>query len=49
MFVDAKTFRPLDIPRSIIEGFLPYWPKTSPHYAADIEPAASPAAEELVD
>ncbi len=31
MFVDAAHYRPLDIPRSIIEGFLPYWPKSSPH------------------
>jgi acyl-CoA thioesterase FadM len=31
MFVDTEHFRPLDIPRAIIEGFLPYWPKGSPH------------------
>ncbi|WP_457108455.1 acyl-CoA thioesterase [Methylobacterium sp. P5_C11] len=31
MFVDTVHYRPLDIPRTIIEGFLPYWPKTSPH------------------
>jgi YbgC/YbaW family acyl-CoA thioester hydrolase len=35
MFVDTEHFRPLDIPRAIIEGFLPYWPKGSPHAAAD--------------
>ncbi|KTR04087.1 thioesterase [Aureimonas ureilytica] len=29
MFVDTKDYRPLDIPSSIIRGFLPYWPKTS--------------------
>lgn len=29
MFVDTKDYRPLDIPASIIRGFLPYWPKTS--------------------
>ncbi|MBX9932498.1 MAG: hypothetical protein K2Y56_13310, partial [Methylobacterium sp.] len=29
--VDTRHNRPLDIPRAIIEGFLPYWPKTSPH------------------
>jgi acyl-CoA thioesterase FadM len=31
MFVDTVHYRPLDIPRTIVEGFLPYWPKTSPH------------------
>lgn len=31
MFVDTQHNRPLDIPRAIVEGFLPYWPKTSPH------------------
>ena len=30
MFVDTEHYRPLDIPRSIIEGFLPYWPKSPP-------------------
>jgi len=30
MFVDTENFHPLDIPRSIVEGFLPYWPKGSP-------------------
>ncbi|MGU3546172.1 thioesterase family protein [Methylobacterium sp. A52T] len=35
MFVDTVHYRPLDIPRAIIEGFLPYWPKTSPHAVAD--------------
>jgi hypothetical protein len=34
MFVDTVHYRPLDIPRTIIEGFLPYWPKTSPHAVA---------------
>lgn len=34
MFVDTVHYRPLDIPRAIIEGFLPYWPKTSPHAVA---------------
>lgn len=29
MFVDTKTYQPLDIPGSIIRGFLPYWPKGS--------------------
>jgi acyl-CoA thioesterase FadM len=29
MFVDAKSLQPLDIPRAIVEGFLPYWPKNS--------------------
>ena len=49
MFVDTKTLRPLDIPRSIIEGFLPYWPKTSPHSSPRpaIEPTANPVAEEF--
>jgi acyl-CoA thioesterase FadM len=40
MFVDTVQYRPLDIPRTIIEGFLPYWPKSSPH-------AASPAPGSL--
>jgi len=31
MFVDTEHYRPLDIPRDIISGFLPYWPKESPH------------------
>lgn len=31
MFVDTVHYRPLDIPRTIVEGFLPYWPKVSPH------------------
>jgi hypothetical protein len=35
MFVDTVQYRPLDIPRTIIEGFLPYWPKTSPHATLD--------------
>lgn len=30
MFVDTKTYRPLDIPRSIVEGFLPYAPAGAP-------------------
>ncbi len=29
MFVDTKDYRPLDIPGSIVRGFLPYWPKGS--------------------
>jgi acyl-CoA thioesterase FadM len=29
MFVDTENFHPLDIPRSIVEGFLPYAPKGS--------------------
>ncbi|SDA34619.1 Acyl-CoA thioesterase FadM [Methylobacterium sp. UNC378MF] len=33
MFVDTVHYRPLDIPRTIVEGFLPYWPKSSPHGA----------------
>jgi len=37
MFVDSKDFRLLDIPRAIIEGFLPHWPKDSPHLAAKRE------------
>ncbi|UMY19764.1 acyl-CoA thioesterase [Methylobacterium organophilum] len=31
MFVDVKTYHPLDIPGAIIQGFLRYWPKESPH------------------
>lgn len=34
MFVDTVHYRPLDIPRTIVEGFLPYWPKSSPHAVA---------------
>lgn len=30
MFVDTKTYRPLDIPKSIVEGFLPYAPNGAP-------------------
>jgi YbgC/YbaW family acyl-CoA thioester hydrolase len=30
MFVDTRTYRPLDIPRSIVEGFLPYAPAGAP-------------------
>lgn len=37
MFVDRDTSRPLDIPRAIIEGFLPYWPRTSPLAAKQVE------------
>jgi acyl-CoA thioesterase FadM len=29
MFLDTKSLQPVDIPRAIIEGFLPYWPKSS--------------------
>jgi acyl-CoA thioesterase FadM len=29
MFLDAKSAQPLDVPRAIIEGFLPYWPRNS--------------------
>jgi acyl-CoA thioesterase FadM len=29
MFLDAKSLQPLDIPRAIVEGFLPYWPRNS--------------------
>lgn len=36
MFVDTVQYRPLDIPRTIIEGFLPYWPKTSPHATSTV-------------
>lgn len=39
MFVDSSDFRLLDIPRAIIEGFLPHWPKNSPHVATSREPA----------
>jgi YbgC/YbaW family acyl-CoA thioester hydrolase len=38
MFVDTANFHPLDIPRSIVEGFLPYWPKGSPLAVADGRP-----------
>jgi acyl-CoA thioesterase FadM len=29
MFLDTKSLQPVDIPRAIVEGFLPYWPKNS--------------------
>jgi acyl-CoA thioesterase FadM len=29
MFVDVENSQPLDIPRDIVRGFLPYWPKES--------------------
>jgi acyl-CoA thioesterase FadM len=35
MFVDTEHFRPLDIPRAIVEGFLRYWPKGSPLAASE--------------
>jgi hypothetical protein len=35
MFVDVKNFRPLDVPRALIEGFFPYLPKSSPTVADD--------------
>lgn len=38
MFVDTEHFHPLDIPRSIVEGFLPYWPKGSPLATGDEQP-----------
>jgi YbgC/YbaW family acyl-CoA thioester hydrolase len=41
MFVDTANFHPLDIPRSIVEGFLPYWPKGSPLAVADDRPRAN--------
>ncbi len=47
MFVDTKGFRPLDIPRAIIEGFLPFWPKSSPHAAGQIDEAADGVAAEF--
>lgn len=43
MFVDTQLFRPLDIPRSIVEGFLPYWPKSSPHTVQPPQAAESAA------
>src|SRR5262249_13516548 len=41
MFVDTVNFHPLDIPRSIVEGFLPYWPKGSPLAIVDDRPTAN--------
>jgi len=41
MFVDTKTYRPLDIPGPIIRGFLPYWPKTSRFGGGEV-PQAQP-------
>ena len=35
MFADAKDFHLLDIPRAIVQGFAPYWPKSSPHAMTD--------------
>ena len=40
MFVDTANFHPLDIPRSIVEGFLPYWPKGSRLAVTDDRPQA---------
>ncbi|MBY0258350.1 MAG: acyl-CoA thioesterase [Methylobacterium sp.] len=33
MFVDPQTYRPLDIPRVVLEGFFPYLPETSAYVA----------------
>ena len=44
MFVDTEHYRPLDIPRSIVEGFLPYWPKSSPHADPGAQAERLPAA-----
>ncbi|GJD48885.1 hypothetical protein OPKNFCMD_1611 [Methylobacterium crusticola] len=41
MFVDTVQYRPLDIPRAIIAGFLPYWPRESPH-AGDVAAPGTP-------
>jgi len=40
MFVDTKTYHPLDIPRAIVQGFLRYWPKDSPHGDGAVLPAS---------
>jgi YbgC/YbaW family acyl-CoA thioester hydrolase len=29
MFVDSQDYRPLDIPKDVVAGFLPHWPKDS--------------------
>ena len=42
MFVDTEQYRPLDIPRDIISGFLPYWPKESPHLGETPDVAGLP-------
>jgi YbgC/YbaW family acyl-CoA thioester hydrolase len=47
MFVDTKTYRPLDIPGSIIRGFLPYWPKTSLYGSGDDQEPQSGFAGEM--
>ena len=44
MFVDRKDFRALDIPRAIIQGFLPFWPKSSPLAASLIDDATDGVA-----
>jgi acyl-CoA thioesterase FadM len=33
MFVDPQSYRPLDIPRTVLEGFFPYLPATSAYVA----------------
>ncbi len=42
MFVDTRTYRPLDIPRSIVEGFLPYAPAGTAPARWREEPALAP-------
>lgn len=49
MFVDSVTFRPLDVPRAIIEGFLPYFPKSSSFVANRSVELAALATSEPAD
>ncbi|SFL52966.1 thioesterase family protein [Methylorubrum salsuginis] len=42
MFVDTRTYRPLDIPKSIVEGFLPYAPAGAAPARWREEPALAP-------
>ncbi|MEF2550348.1 thioesterase family protein [Aurantimonas sp. A2-1-M11] len=46
MFVDTEHHRPLDIPRDIVSGFLPYWPKESPHLADTPDLASLASAQQ---
>jgi YbgC/YbaW family acyl-CoA thioester hydrolase len=43
MFVDTAQYRPLDIPRDIVRGFLPYAPKDSRHYQRLHEKSGDPS------
>ena len=46
MFVNASDLRLLDIPRQVVEGFLPYWPKTPPKVSGRSKADAAPTGED---